>query len=437
MTILSIEFPDTRCLCELWQPAYISQPENTPPHAGRATRVHGRQVAEQSTISASGAPDTLFAWASVLAVAIGGVGVFTIAPLLVGALTEAGRLTGIEIGWVAAADTLGMLLVAVGGPLWVKRIAWRASVNLGLLLMLTANLASLWLLETFAGLLIVRILAGLGTGLAYCIAIASLGAHAKSERAFGWLVATQVAYGVVSLGLLPLLLPRFGVPVLFVYLSVWTMVALALSLFGFPHNQKLPGGDGMRFMRRIWRPAASVFLGLALYYVAMGGVWAYIERVGDGVRLPTKVIGQILMIGYALSFFGAIACERVTDKIGRARTLLLAGVVQILTLVALLWMDPGSGLLVYAAATIVYQFFWSFALPAIMAIFNGVDASGRIVVLAATAFKTGEFIGPPLMATGILAFGLPSVSLLGALFIVAGMGVLLVADSRYATQADT
>lgn len=362
---------------------------------------------------------------------------FTIAPLLVGALTEANRLTGIEIGWVAAADTLGMLLVAVGGPFWVKRIAWRASVNLGLLLMLMANLASLWLLETFLGLLLVRILAGLGTGLAYCIAIASLGAHAKSERAFGWLVAMQVLYGVVSLGFLPHLLEQFGLGVMFVYLSVWTMAALALSLFGFPHNQKLPGGDGVRFMRRMWRPAASVFLGLALYYVAMGGVWAYIERIGDGASLPTKVIGQILMVGYALSFFGAIVCERVADKIGRARTLLLAGVAQILTLAALLWMNAGNSLLVYAAATIVYQFFWSFALPAIMAIFNGVDASGRVVVLTATAFKTGEFVGPPLMASGIVAFGLPSVSLLGMLCIVAGMSVLLWADSRYATRADT
>lgn len=357
---------------------------------------------------------------------------FTILPMLVGALTEAGRLSDMQIGWIAAADTAGMMLVAISGPLWVQRVAWRSYASFGLLLMCVANLLSPFMVESFWGLFMLRIGAGLGTGLAYCIALASLGAHANSERAFGFAVAAQVIYGVASLGLMPTLLERFGVESIFNYMTTWTLAVLAVCLVGFPHRGRPSAEEtGLAFVRSLWKPALTVFVGLALYYVAMGGVWAYIERIGDGAGLKTAHIGRILMVGYALSFFGAIACEKVSLKIGRIRTLLLAGTIQCLTLLTLLLMEAMPALLVYAAATIVYQFFWSFALPAAMAIFNGVDSTGRVVVLSVSAFKAGEFVGPPLVASSVLAFGLDAVALLGVVFIIAGFSVLLVAQRRY------
>lgn len=381
-----------------------------------------------------GAPASALGWLAVLGSVIAGVCVFTILPMLVGALDEAGRLSGMQIGWIAAADTAGMMLVAVSGPLWVQRIAWRSYASFGLLVMCVANLLSPWVMESFAGLFAMRVAAGLGTGLAYCIALASLGAHANSERAFGFAVAAQVIYGVVSLGLMPTLLDRFGVASIFNYMTLWTLAALAVCLFAFPHRGGRAVETGLAFVRNLWRPAAIVFSGMALYYVAMGGVWAYIERVGDGAQLQTADIGRILMVGYALSFFGAIACEKVSLRIGRSRTLLLAGTIQCLTLLLLLLMDVMPALIIYAAATILYQFFWSFALPAAMAIFNGVDSTGRVVVLSVSAFKAGEFAGPPLIASSILAFGLDAVTILGVVFITAGLSVLLMAQRRYCRE---
>lgn len=75
-----------------------------------------------------------------------------------------------------------------------------------------------------------------------------------------------------------------------------------------------------------------------------------------------------------------------------------------------------------------YMTIWTVAA---LAIFNGVDSRGRVVVLSASAFKVGEFIGPPLVASSVLAFGLDAISILGVVFIIAGLSVLVLADKRY------
>lgn len=376
-------------------------------------------------------PKNLFQWLAVLSVTIVGVAVLTVLPLLVGGLSEVGTLGIQQIGWVAASDTLGIMLAAASGPLWVKRIPWRPVVSLGLVTLVAANLATLFVLDDFILLMSVRVVAGIGTGIAYVIALSSVGGHQNSERAFGLVVAAQVAYGVFSFMVLPGWIGSAGVEILFRYMLIWSVAALVFSALAFPAGGRSGSADSLRSLVGLWKAVVTVFAGLAIYYIAMGGIWAYIERIGDGAGLPVKSVGNILMIGYGLSLFGAVLCEKVVDRIGRERALVLAATVQIVTLAALLKLDVSTALTLYAVATIVYQFFWSFALPAAMAIFSGVDPSGRIVALSATAFKAGEFVGPPLMAATLVTGSFVGVISIGIVCIAVGLGLLIVASKHF------
>jgi predicted MFS family arabinose efflux permease len=365
-----------------------------------------------------------------LAVSIVGVGFLTILPLLVGSLTEAGDLSVTEVGWIASSDTAGIILASVTAPLWVRRIKWRALVCGSLLSVVAFNLISTLFLDSFWALFSIRVLCGIGTGIAYAMCLACAGAHSNSERAFGYIVGAQVLYGVFSFWFLPNYLASEPTSAIFIYISVWSALALIVSMVGFPRGAPDASASGLVGLRDVWVPAVIVFTGLSIFYVGMGGVWAYVERIGDDAQLSASEVGNIIMIGYGISFFGALLCERVVSRIGRTNCLVLTAVVLIGSLSALHFLTPENALLLYAIATIIYQFFWSFALPAVMGVFNGVDDSGRIVTLAAVAFKVGEFIGPPAMAFGIVYMGFDAVILIGSISIAIGLAFLIFANQR-------
>ena len=88
-------------------------------------------------------PDFLPNLVSLLVVAMMGASILTLLPLWVGALTEQGHFTQQQIGWLAAADVMGIFISSASAIFWVRKVPWRKVVLAGLLLFFAGNLASL------------------------------------------------------------------------------------------------------------------------------------------------------------------------------------------------------------------------------------------------------------------------------------------------------
>jgi predicted MFS family arabinose efflux permease len=58
-------------------------------------------------------------------------------------------------------------------------------------------------------------------------------------------------------------------------------------------------------------------------------------------------------------------------------------------------LNPPYASILYAIATIIYQIFWSFIVPVMMATFSDIDKSGRLIVFCVSAFKIGLVLGTP------------------------------------------
>lgn len=364
---------------------------------------------------------------AILPVAMMGAAVLTLLPLWVGTLSEALSLSTQQVGFLASADMLGIFITSTSAVLWVRRWPWRPLVLLGLGLFLLGNLGSMYARD-FASLYGLRVIAGLGCGAAYAVALAALGDTRNPDWSFGLMVTSQVAFGFVGFEVLPDLIEAYGFNAFFMYLNAWLALALLLAAVLFPRRGVRTGEDGGIALRDIGRSAGAAFLGTVILYIAISAVWGYMERMGVGAGLDKSRVGEIIGWGYLISILGSIIAPAASQWLGRSPTMLLALLVMLVCFFGLGVMRPDDALWLYAPTTIAFQFFWSFILPPLMATFNAVDQSGRFIVLCSPAFKIGEIIGPPLAAFWIVDGDYSPVLWLGAVCALVGVVLLVAVD---------
>lgn len=367
-------------------------------------------------------------YAGLMLIAMMGAAVTNLMPLIVGAFSDSGLFSTQQVGYLAAADVAGILLSTTSAFWWVRRVPWRPAVQLSLLLFIGANLLTS-MAEGYNALLLLRFAAGIACGVSYAIALAALGDSARVDKTFGVMVTIQVVFGTVGFLLLPDLISRFGYGAIYQSFNLFLLAALLLSFVSFAQNQKPQHSVCFELSGRL-APALWVFCGVVLYYFAQGGVWGYLERLGVAAGLTMAEVGYVLGLGFAISAVGSLLSGVFVAKFGRTAALWLTVAIQLPCLFALSLLSVGPAWLIYAAATIVYQIFWSFVVPVMMGIFNDVDPSGRLIVFCLSAFKVGLMLGPPIAALTISSFSLTAVLPLGAAAIVLSALCLQLAQKR-------
>lgn len=367
-------------------------------------------------------------YSCLMLIAMMGAAVTNLMPLIVGAFSDSGLFSTQQVGYLAAADVAGILLSTTSAFWWVRRLAWRPAVQLSLVLFILANLLTAFA-DSYTALLLLRFVAGLACGVSYAIALAALGDSERVDKAFGVMVTIQVVFGTVGFMLLPELINRYGYHAIYQSFNLFLLAALLLSCVNFAQNHKPQQSLRFDFNGRL-APALLVFAGVVLYYFAQGGVWGYLERLGVSAGLSMTEVGYVLGLGFAISAVGSLLSGAFVARFGRTAALWLTVAIQLPCLFALSQLTAGPAWLIYAAATIVYQIFWSFVVPVMMGIFNDVDPSGRLIVFCLSAFKVGLMLGPPIAALTISSFSLTAVLPLGAVAIVLSALCLQLAQRR-------
>ena len=382
-------------------------------------------------------PDRLPNLTSLLFVAMMGASILTLLPLWVGALTDSGGFTGQQVGWLAAADVIGIFASSASAIFWVQKLPWKPVALLGLTVYLLANLVSLGAGQ-FGTLMAVRIVAGLGCGSAYAIALAGLGDHRNPQLAFGLMVTAQVAFGTIGFFAVPRLAAGVDINSFLHYLNGWLAFTILLCALFFPRSQKTnPGSEQSVFATLLSGRAFLVFATTVVYYCGVSAVWGYLERIGVNLGLSSAAVGDLLGIGFAISGLGSLATPWLSKFLGRSVTLVIAMALQIATMALLMDKHTFDAFALYATTSIVFQFFWSFSLPLLMDQFNRVDDTGRFIVLCASAFKVGEIAGPPLAAALITEGDYSAVLWLGIGCMAATLVMALVTERRRDVTTET
>jgi DHA1 family inner membrane transport protein len=347
--------------------------------------------------------------------------VFAVLPLLVGATVELLGFTAKQAGLIGGADMFGATVSGLCVSFIVPRGKWRLLIISGVLILMVADAFS-GLAQHFPSLLLSRIAAGLGEGVVLTIATVSIAETRNPDRVYGFAAAGLVAYGSPALYLMPSLLAACGLRGVFWFLAALTAVATPLARY-MPDCARLRDTSTTLMAKvSISRMSVIGLAGVFTYFIAQGGVWAYLDRIGLAHHIESSNVGIALALSAIAGFFGALLASWLDVRYGRLKPLLCS---TLGTVVALLTLNESGTLAVFIAMTALFNFSWNVAGPYQFGALAEIDSSRRTVALAGVFVNAGLAAGPVIAAAIISERSVQNVSWMGIAF--SGLSLLLFA----------
>jgi predicted MFS family arabinose efflux permease len=359
------------------------------------------------------------------AIVVSIVGVFGLMtqPMVVGVYSDILGFSLEQGGLVIVAEVAGGALASIMAMFWITRINWRVAIAFSLLVVVIGNL--LTATQTDANIIIaLRFAVGFfGQGTAFAVGISMIGSTSDPDRNFGFVIASQVAFGVVSLFTLRPFVENFqSIGGMYVPLAVLAGFALAFLKFvppGLPEQ-----GDGAKHAA-----SGSVALPLTalasmlLWCCGLGAMWAFIERIGVEGGLESVTALQALGISSAVAIAGALGASALAAKgVNRFMPVTIALLVQI----AMAWLLQGEmNFIEMVFKASLFQIFWNLTGPFFMGAIAASDTGGKIAVLIPAAQTSGFFIGPAVVGMFLESAGLAAVNYITIAFCVISLAIFI------------
>ncbi len=349
------------------------------------------------------------------------VGVFGLMtqPMVVGIYSDLLGFSLKQGGLVIIAEVAGGALASLLAIFWINRINWRIALVIALACIVAGNLITST--QTDANIItLLRFMVGfLGQGTAFAIGISIIGNTNDPVRNFGFVIAAQVAFGVVSLFTLRPIVEQYqSIGGMYVPLAVLAGVALLFIKF-------IPQSSAHHEMTAGDQPAGSIMLPLTalaamlIWCCGLGAMWAFIERIGVHGGLESVLALRSLGISSTVAIAGALGASALAAKgVNRFMPVTIALLMQM----AMAWLLQGEmNWIEMAIKASVFQVFWNMTGPFFMGAIAASDSGGKISVLIPAAQTSGFFIGPAVVGLFLESVGLVAVNYVTIAFCLASL----------------
>jgi DHA1 family inner membrane transport protein len=334
----------------------------------------------------------LITFAAVIVITVISTATFAVLPAFVRGAQLSLHFSSGDVGLLAAMINAGGALGSVIAKYWVRRFAWRKAAYIALLGMVLGNALSIVLHDrtVFVSL---QFIAGIFAGSLLSLTLTMLSDEDNPDRAFGVVIAGQVALQAIGLFAGPALLRLGGIDALLITLCILTGACFLLV-------GRLPmRGKEVRAIlsatTRLQPGALMALLGSAFFMMGASCYWTYIAPLGHDAGFDEDHIARSLVVGVVAGFLGALTAAYVGSRRPR-NTMLALGMVMVIGAVLLLLghIDLTS----FVASWCLLNFSWNFSATYQYAGINSADSSGRSVALAPAFQSTGAAIGPAIAA---------------------------------------
>lgn len=336
-------------------------------------------------------------------------------PILLGAMVDHLGFSEGRAGYVAAAENLGMFCASIITSrliIWINR---RTLVSIGIALAVVSNLVAI-AVGDFQVMVAVRLLSGIGAGLLYAVAIATLANSQHSARNFMFFVSAQVLANALILFVFPQISTTWQISGLYTVICLMfvcsLMVVPLLPQFveihtGHSSNENTEQKFNLILPRYIgWMCLFAIFC----FQFMIGAYWAYVERLGVELGYETEFLGSIMSIGALLTLLACVAAYWLSERFGQFIPLLSTlAMLSLAHLVFGFYIDPTMYFLNMTAVFLFWNFIDIYQLGTIA----NIDHTGKFAALVPGAQALPMFFAPSiagfLLDTG---FGYSSVILL-------------------------
>ena len=345
-----------------------------------------------------------------------GYSVLVALPAINGAWVDQLGFTDVQVNRVASADLLGLFIGAVLTSVLIRTWDRQKLTYLGIALAIIANALCTQYVD-YETTLILRLLAGLGSGFYTAVAVAGLGAHSRPREAFNWMLLAFAISQFLELQLIPHLTMN-GIYVFFIATYVVTLPFVRVIPKTSPLDSAADATDDTQ------KPTLLAWIGIGaivIAYINIGAYWSNIELAAEAAGIEGDWAAQVIAWCVLLSFVGCFTAMWVLKKFDYDRPLLFTFVLMVIA-VGLLAINFTAAVFVLSVA--MFNFLWIFIDVYQMGGVSVADRSGSAAAFIPGAQGLGQTVGP--FAASImleLGWGFDGVFVLCA---VASAGALLI-----------
>ena len=358
-----------------------------------------------------------------------GYGVLVGIPVISSAWVNLLGFTESQVGRVAGADLGGLSIGAVMASVLVARFNRRYLILASAAVAIAANAACIYIVQ-YEPVLILRLIAGIGSGVYTGVAVANLGATSNPARTFNFMLFGFAFSQAIELHFLPKL-PMEGIYIAFIVAYLisllfirWVPERAVDKALDVEIDVPTETGETETTHQAVPRYVPWLVLAaIAATYVNIGAYWTYIELATVGTAATPEWVGSVLVWASFLSIAGCLFATVISSRFGLARPLLVTLVVHAAIVAMLIFGINNTTLLI---SVFSFNFLWIFIDVYQMSTVANVDHSGRYSALMPAAQGLGQIIGPNIAAT-LLAynFGYNGVFIMCACASLTGMLIYL------------
>ena len=315
-----------------------------------------------------------------------GYSVLVALPAINGAWVDQLGFTDVEVNRVASADLLGLFIGAVLTSVLIRTWDRQKLTYLGIALAIIANgLCTRY--TDYETTLMLRLVAGLGSGFYTAVAVAGLGAHSRPREAFNWMLLAFAVSQFLELQLIPHLTMN-GIYVFFIGTYVVTLPFVRV----IPKTSPPPSPTDAPSDTQ--KPTLLAWIGIGaivIAYINIGAYWSNIELAAEAAGIDGDWAAQVIAWCVLLSFVGCFTAMWVLKKFDYDRPLLFTFVLMVIA-VGLLAINFTAAVFVFSVA--MFNFLWIFIDVYQMGGVSGADRSGSAAAFIPGAQGLGQTVGP-------------------------------------------
>ena len=315
-----------------------------------------------------------------------GYSVLVALPAINGAWVDQLGFTDVEVNRVASADLLGLFIGAVLTSVLIRTWDRQKLTYLGIALAIIANgLCTRY--TDYETTLMLRLVAGLGSGFYTAVAVAGLGAHSRPREAFNWMLLAFAVSQFLELQLIPHLTMN-GIYVFFIATYVVTLPFVrVIPKTSPPPSPTDAPSDAQKPTLLAWIGIGAIVIA----YINIGAYWSNIELAAEAAGIDGDWAAQVIAWCVLLSFVGCFAAMWVLKRFDYDRPLLFTFVLMVIA-VGLLAINFTAAVFVFSVA--MFNFLWIFIDVYQMGGVSVADRSGSAAAFIPGAQGLGQTVGP-------------------------------------------
>jgi predicted MFS family arabinose efflux permease len=335
---------------------------------------------------------------AVIGVSITGILFFLGLPVITGVLAEDRGLTSAQLGAVASIAMGTTFVSSIFVTTIVARWRRRPILAGALTLLAIGHCGFVWGRAPFHALALFAILSGLGGGVCYAMCLGMLSAARHSVLVFSVLLFFQVIVTAIELAGFPWIARYGGTSAVFAVLAALSAGSLAWIPW-IPEGGARENGRAPPSLGTVTVLAGGLCLaGVMFFYVSIGSLWTFLERVGVSLGLTQAFVGSALSVGNLLSLLGTLVAVALTAKLGVQRA---SGLSLAVLAGALAIMGVAFGVSTYLAGTAMFFLCWNLIDILQATTISGLDGAGRVTALIPAAQSLGNTLGPAVAGTAL------------------------------------